>query len=383
MKADATGTTITWQWWVNKGSGFVAVVDDANFSGALTNTLTITNAETSFNNWIFRAIASGVCGVSVYTNFARLLVTSPPVLGLQPTDKEICENGNTSLLGDGSGYLNLTWQVSENSGTSWTDITDNTTYSGSSTNQLSIVNAPVSMSGYMYRLGLVGACTTVYTNEVTLTVNPNPVVAFAADINACGNVPVALDGNPTGGTTPYAKHNWTGDVGPLDRYDIQTPEFTAQISGTYNLIYTETDSKGCTASDDLAVIVDSPNATFTQDAFTGCTPLTVNFTKDMTGLSKYWWDFDDGSPIDSVNANPSHEFINLNPASIEYSDVKLTVQSPLGCYDEFTSSVTVYPAIDAAFTASTNIGCSGSPITFTSAPGASKYFWEYGDGTRV
>jgi len=100
----------------------------------------------------------------------------------------------------------------------------------------------------------------------------------------------------------------------------------------------------------------------------------------MTGLSKYWWDFDDGSPVDSVNANPSHEFINLNPASIEYYDVKLTVQSPLGCYDEFTSSVTVYPAIDAAFTASTNIVCSGSPITFTTAPGASKYFWEYGDG---
>ena len=42
--------------------------------------------------------------------------------------------------------------------------------------------------------------------------------------------------------------------------------------------------------------------------------------------------------------------------------------------------ITVYPAIDATFTASTNIVCSGSSIEFTALAGASKYFWEYGDG---
>ena len=43
-----------WQWYVNKGSGFIVVTDDANFSGSKTKTLTITNALSSFNNWIFR-----------------------------------------------------------------------------------------------------------------------------------------------------------------------------------------------------------------------------------------------------------------------------------------------------------------------------------------
>jgi PKD repeat protein len=42
--------------------------------------------------------------------------------------------------------------------------------------------------------------------------------------------------------------------------------------------------------------------------------------------------------------------------------------------------IIVYPAIDATFTASTDIVCSGGTIFFTSLPGASKYFWEYGDG---
>ena len=38
------------------------------------------------------------------------------------------------------------------------------------------------------------------------------------------------------------------------------------------------------------------------------------------------------------------------------------------------------PAIDATFTASTDTVCSGNSISFTAITGASKYFWDYGDG---
>ena len=64
---------------------------------------------------------------------------------------------------------------------------------------------------------------------------------------------------------PYTQHRWTGDVGPLNNYTIQSPTFNSQITGTYNLNYRVTDSNGCTANDDLVVIVDSPSADFTQD----------------------------------------------------------------------------------------------------------------------
>ena len=67
-------------------------------------------------------------------------------------------------------------------------------------------------------------------------------------------------------------------------------------------------------------------------------------------------------------------------SSIAYYNVKLTVQSPGGCFASFTSTVTVYPAIDATFTAAPGIVCSGNAIIFTSLPGASKYFWDFGDG---
>jgi PKD repeat protein len=381
MEADATGTSVTWKWYVNKGSGFVLSVDDANFSGSATRTLTITNAQSSFNNWVFRAVATGVCGVPVNTNFAVLRVVNPPAVTLQPVAHTICENGSTSFLGNGTGYTSLQWQVF--SGGVWTNLTDNATYIGTNTQQLAIMNAPVALNGNQYRLALITGCATTYTNGALLTVNANPVVDFSAvdPISACGGIPVVLNGNPTGGSGTYTQHRWTGDVGPLNSYTVQSPTFNSQITASYNLNYRVTDSNGCTSNDDVTVTVDSPSAQFTQDVDYGCTPLTVTFTKDMTGLAKWWWNFDDGSPLDSLNANPVHTFINNVAGSIGYYNVKLKVRSPGGCYAEFTSTITVYPAVDATFTPNVAVICSGNSITFTALSGATRYFWEYGDGT--
>jgi PKD repeat protein len=378
MKADATGTGVTWQWYVNKGLGFVAVADDANFSGSATKTLTITDALASFNSWVFRAKATGTCGVPVFSNFARLMVIKPPVVTVQPVPRAICEGGYTSFLANGTGYLSVQWQVLN--GATWTNISDDVVYSGTNSGQLAVFNPPVSLTGKQFRLALQGVCAAVYSNAVTLTVNANPVVNFPAPLDACGGVPLVINGNPQGGSGIYSTHRWTGDAGPLSNTAIQSPTFTAQISGDYYLNYSVVDNKGCSANGDLIIKVDSPSADFFRDISNGCDPLTVSFTKDMTGISKFWWDFDDGSPLDSLNANPVHVFANKNATTIGYYNVKLKVRSPAGCFDTYTSMITVYPKSDATFTASKLVVCSGNTVDFTALSGASKYYWEFGDG---
>jgi len=240
------------------------------------------------------------------------------------------------------------------------------------------------LSVLLSTLGLKAKCTIVYSNAATLTVNANPVVDFSTidPLSACGSVPMVLNGNPTGGSGTYSTHTWSGDIGPLNNFFVQSPTFNSMIAGTYVLNYKVRDNKGCYGDDDLTIVVDAPDATFTQDKNNGCTPASVAFTKsDMATYTKFWWDFGDGSPKDSVNANPTHVFTNANPASIEYRTVSLKVQSVGGCFDTFTSSVTIYPAVDATFTLTPAIVCSGSSVTVTGLPGASKYFWDFGDGT--
>ena len=378
----ATGTGVTYQWQVNKGAGFINVIDDANFSGSALNTLTISNTQAVFNNYIFRVIVSGTCGIPVYSNFAVLRVNIPPTVTLNPVNKTTCDGtGPIVFSANGSGIIDsLRWQVF--SGGAWSDVHDNAIYGGSTSQQLTLITVPFTLNGNQYRLALKAKCTTVYSAGATLTVNANPVVDFSAvdPIHACGNIPLVIYGNPTGGSGTWSTHLWTGDVGPLNNYFVQSPTFNSQIAGTYNLNYKVKDSNGCYGNGNVTVDVDAPDATFTQDKSNGCTPATVTFTKDMTGIAKFWWDFGDGSPKDSVNADPVHIFTNNDPSSIEYYNVKLIVSSPGGCLDSYVSTVTVYPAVNATFTASPVIVCSGNQVIFSAVPGASKYFWDFGDG---
>jgi PKD repeat protein len=100
----------------------------------------------------------------------------------------------------------------------------------------------------------------------------------------------------------------------------------------------------------------------------------------MTGISKFWWTFETGLPKDSLNANPTHSFVNPLPSSVKYFDVSLKVRSTGGCSITSTSTITVYPQVDATITATKTVICSNNSITFTAMPDASKYFWDYGDG---
>jgi PKD repeat protein len=381
FSVSATGTALLYQWQVNKGSGFTDVFDDSNFSGANLETLTLTNVPVSFNNYIFRVIVDGSCGVPVYSNFVVLRVNKPPTVTLNPVSKSVCDGGGpVYFLANGSGMIDsLRWQVF--SGGAWTDIHDNMIYSGSTTQQMSMIGVPLSYNGNQYRLALKASCDTTYTNPATLTVNSLPVVNFTSDtINACGGVGQVINPSPSGGSGTWTQHLWTGDVGPLNNYFIQAPTFKSLLAGTYILAYLVKDSNGCSGTDTVAVAVESPDATFVSDQTTICNPDTIHFTKDMTGISSFVWDFGDGT-TNNTDPNPEHIFSNSNPSSNEYFNVSLTVLSARSCPDTYSQLITVHPAIDATFTPGNDTVCSGSSLTFTSLPGAGSYYWDYGDGT--
>ncbi|NSW93747.1 MAG: PKD domain-containing protein, partial [Bacteroidales bacterium] len=382
FEADASGSSLSWQWYVNMGSGFVPATDNSYISGSRTRILTVTNAQSSFNNWVFRAVATGICGAPAGTNLAILKVISPPAVTVNPVSVPVCENGSVTFNANGTGYQSMRWQVLQAG--NWTDLSDDQTYIGTNTQLLAIMNASLAMNGNQYRLALIGACATTWSNPATLTVNANPVVDFSAisPINACGGVPVVLDGNPSGGSGTYNQHRWTGDIGPLSSYIVQSPTFNSVIPGEFNLNYRVTDSNGCSGNGDVKVIVDSPSAQFTQDVTFGCTPLQVTFSKDMSGYTSWEWNFGDGSPVDQVSQNPVHTFVSTQPGSIEFFEVRLRVETAGGCTDEYSSFVTIYPAVDASFTPDAAVICSGDIVTFTASPGAGRYFWDYGDNVR-
>jgi hypothetical protein len=102
--AEASGTFLTWQWEVNKGDVFIPLTDDPFFSGTATNKLTISGTPTAFDNWIFRAKVTGICGSPLFTAPAILKVNSNPVVDFSAIDPvEVNENVPVVINADPTG----------------------------------------------------------------------------------------------------------------------------------------------------------------------------------------------------------------------------------------------------------------------------------------
>jgi PKD repeat protein len=388
FKATATGTTLAYQWQVNTGSGFGNIDVNPSYTGhiagATSNILTITNALPAYNDDLFMIKVSGACGSPVYSTVVSLRVNTPPAVTGSPTAQTVCDGAGTVYFrGRGTGMIDsLRWQV--NTGSGWNDIYDDAIYSSTMSQQLTVINPPVSYNGYQYRLALKAYCAYSYTNAAALTVHPNPVVSFVpATIPACGGVAQTLTPVITSGSGTWNQHTWTGDIGPLNNPYIQTPVFRTLLAGRDSLNYKVRDSNMCYGNSNIIVLVDAPDATFIQDATTGCTPLPVQFTKDMTGYTSFTWDYGDGSAVNTTLASPPHTFTDTTKSTIKYYTASLKVNTAGGCFSTKTTLITVFPAISAAFTSDKIKICSNETITFTALQGAHDYSWDYGDGVAA
>jgi hypothetical protein len=93
---------------------------------------------------------------------------------LQPSSVTVCNGGSTSITASATGtFLSYQWQVSTNGGTSYSNISNNLTYGGETTNTLLINNATAVMNGYKYRLLVGGTCTPANTVSSAATLNIN------------------------------------------------------------------------------------------------------------------------------------------------------------------------------------------------------------------
>ena len=102
------------------------------------------------------------------------------------------------------------------------------------------------------------------TDNETIIVNPSPSINMNVGpiTYLCPGILQSLDGDPSGGTTPYASHSWTGDIVPLSSSSIANPVFQTTVIGDYDLTYRVTDDMGCFDEEDISISVDTINIYF-------------------------------------------------------------------------------------------------------------------------
>lgn len=213
---------------------------------------------------------------------------------------------------------------------------------------------------------------------VPVTVYPLPTPSFTST-DVCEGSPNSFT-STSSSTGVIVLYGW--DFG-----DNSTPvpgssvSYTYAFPGQYLVTHVVQDNRGClNGVQQLVNVFSIPNANFTvNDVCLGSQvcPSDASFIAAPETISTYDWDWGDGTPNDALQA-ACHTYANAGTYNIT-----LTVTTPNGCSDVFTSSVIVHDNPNASFT--WNNVCDGQLMTFTNTSTSldgtiTNNDWDYGDG---
>ncbi len=181
---------------------------------------------------------------------------------------------------------------------------------------------------------------------------------------------------------PLKRYLWNFGDGQTD--SSATPCHTYDSSGQYNITLEVWDEKGCHDRQEMKasiIVLPDIKTNFTLGGSPGCVATTYTFTNktDTNGIRtrKWYWDFGDGSPIDSVNWSPKHTYTKEGDF-----EVKLRIVNQLGCEAEFKSWAKNY-IIDLEVFYKDTICWSdakkGHTFRAKEIVGASYWEWNFGD----
>ncbi|TVZ55467.1 gliding motility-associated-like protein [Lutibacter sp. Hel_I_33_5] len=115
-----------------------------------------------------------------YINFAPITINTAFV------DVTFCEGTNPVITIDTTAD-SYQWEVSPDNGTTWSSITNNSTYLGATTASLQISNLSLSLNNYKYRViqERTGNSCNETSNVISLYVNPLPTITNEVTLKEC------------------------------------------------------------------------------------------------------------------------------------------------------------------------------------------------------
>jgi hypothetical protein len=162
-------------------------------------------------------------------------LTPPLAITAQPQPQTVTAGGNAAFTVTASGNPspNYKWQVSADSGNTWTDLTDTAPYGGRTTATLTITGVTSSLSRYQYRCVVSNSVGTVNSNGAVLRVAPTTLTFGGSDDFSSStnwSAPTRVVG--VGGALTFNNGQLEYTVNPASASDTVLREWTANV-GSY------------------------------------------------------------------------------------------------------------------------------------------------------
>ena len=165
---DANSPTYIWELSTNSGSSWNTISNAGVYSGATTASLAISNTTGLGGNY-YRFTTTSSASCSTTSNAAILVEEATPSIATQPIDASTSSGTAVtfSVSISGSPTADFQWKVSTDNGANYTNLSDNSTYSGSNSSTLVLTNPSLGMNGYKYKCDVSNSCTTVNSTAAT------------------------------------------------------------------------------------------------------------------------------------------------------------------------------------------------------------------------
>jgi hypothetical protein len=140
----------TYQWQIDTGKGFKNAVEGSGYVGVLNDTLIIRNIRLAQNNFRFRCMATSPDGCSSFSNIDTLLVYCKVSFKQNPLNKNSKVGSTVKFSTVSNNYKNFfQWQI--NTGKGFINLIDNTQFSGSQKDTLTLKDVKYSQNGNQFR----------------------------------------------------------------------------------------------------------------------------------------------------------------------------------------------------------------------------------------
>jgi gliding motility-associated-like protein len=300
-----TATNATYQWYLSTDNGinYNVVLNSGQYSGANSNSLSISNLTQLNDSTFFYCIITDACNASITTNSAILIIDDGVVgFGFQPTPKTVCEGQTVSFSCTSNNALTFQWQVGVNG--VFSNLINNFNFSGCSTNILTINNASLNFNGNTYRCIISSCGSSINSIDASLTVKPKVVIVTQPNqIKLCLNeiAQLSLTAIGNGLTYQWQIKNTGGSFSNIALnntlfYGINGPiiEVTANLTLQGKVIRClVTDSCGAAISSEVSILItEPPRVNIQPKSESTCEGKNVYFTFDIYGDSlNYEWYF--------------------------------------------------------------------------------------------
>lgn len=235
--------------------------------------------------------------------------------------------------------------------------------------QSAVIHGVTRTTAGVYSVTLPSATGCDSTSNVTLVVNPLPVMNAGTDQTLCEGTTVIL--NATGAPTIVWNPAQTNGVGFIQ--PVGTQVYTA----------TGTDGNGCVNSDQVQVtILPNPvmNAVQSQIVCNNEATTTVTFSSSVGGSTYTWTNDTPSIGLGASGSGDINSFTTVNSGTTPVTATIKVVPTAASCVgDTLTFTITVQPSPTATIsgTAAVCIGGASPVVTFTGATGTAPYTFSY------